>query len=190
MKTLNSNVERMSHMSMTRFLRDFPFWKSDKDCRAAFEIIKRRYNNGETTVTPCPASSNVIKPCLPSNDGKTVSVDDSARLAQSQFRMSVLKNFNGLCAVSGHPVGQALEAAHIEPYNVNKNNDISNGLSLDCSLRYLFDAGLMSINPLTMTVHFKCRHPLAALYNGNRINAHTVKLNLSALKNHWLEFNK
>ncbi len=56
------------------------------------------------------------------------------------------------CAITGCDAVEALEAAHITPYRGDHTNHVQNGLLLRADLHSLFDLGLVSIDPKTMTV--------------------------------------
>ncbi|HEX4206688.1 MAG TPA: HNH endonuclease, partial [Ktedonobacteraceae bacterium] len=73
------------------------------------------------------------------------------RQGQGKFRQELVENF-GCCAVSGCTVIDVLEAAHIIPYQGIHTNMISNGLLLRADIHTLFDLGLISIDPQSMTV--------------------------------------
>jgi hypothetical protein len=74
------------------------------------------------------------------------------RQGQPQFRERLIKAYKGKCAISGSDVKQALEAAHIIPYDGKKTNNTSNGLLLRADLHTLFDLKLITIDPSTMKV--------------------------------------
>lgn len=74
------------------------------------------------------------------------------RRGQHSFRNRLVEAYQGRCAVSGWEGGAALEAAHIIPYSESGMNDVSNGLLLRADIHTLFDQGLITINPDTMTV--------------------------------------
>jgi putative restriction endonuclease len=74
------------------------------------------------------------------------------RSGQKKFRESLLRAYDGRCAISGCDVFEALEAAHIYPYNGYYTNFVTNGLLLRADLHTLFDLGLVSIEPDGMTV--------------------------------------
>ena len=75
------------------------------------------------------------------------------RHGQSRFRRSLLAAYKNCCAFTGCEVEEALEAAHIIPYCLTKENDPSNGLLLRGDLHTLFDLNLIIIDPDTMTVY-------------------------------------
>lgn len=54
--------------------------------------------------------------------------------------------------MSGSTVEQALEAAHIVRYQGPGTNHVSNGLVLRADLHTLFDFGLLSVDPATLTI--------------------------------------
>lgn len=74
------------------------------------------------------------------------------RQGQQKFRQAVLEAYRGRCAVSGCDVKEALEAAHIYPYQGGDTNAVTNGLLLRADLHTLFDLGFVTIDPETMTV--------------------------------------
>ena len=79
-------------------------------------------------------------------------VSIARRQGQPQFRERLIKAYKGKCAISGSDVKQALEAAHIIPYDGKKTNNTSNGLLLRADLHTLFDLKLITIDPSTMKV--------------------------------------
>ncbi len=68
------------------------------------------------------------------------------RPGQQQFRQEVLSLFQGRCAVTGTETSAVLEAAHIIPFSVSEDNDLSNGICLRADIHSLFDLGLISIS--------------------------------------------
>ncbi|MCK7383367.1 MULTISPECIES: HNH endonuclease [Enterobacter cloacae complex] len=110
------------------------------------------------------------------------------RVNQNDFKERVAANFGYRCAITGS--GEALEAAHIEPVGTG-NNNTSNGILMLACLHRLFDAGLMAINPDTLTVHFRgdCTYFAKSMLEGKELNEHTVRLNKSGLLERWYRFN-
>ncbi len=85
----------------------------------------------------------------PSPDRTTIKALVDARIGQGQFRQSVLKLWNGRCAVTGATTLVAIRASHIKPWRSSTNAerlDPHNGLPLVASLDSLFDAGLISFD--------------------------------------------
>lgn len=74
------------------------------------------------------------------------------RRGQARFRMLLIRVYDGCCAITGCNAIDALEAAHIAPYNENINNKIENGLLLRADLHTLFDLGLLAVSPEDFTV--------------------------------------
>lgn len=79
------------------------------------------------------------------------------RQGQAQFRRTLLKAYNGRCAVTGCPVVDVLEAAHIKPYLGPHTNSVHNGLLLRADVHTLFDLGLLRIDADRLTVALASR---------------------------------
>lgn len=77
-----------------------------------------------------------------------------ARRNQGPFRRELMRRFSGRCAVTGTDVEEVLEAAHIVPFakGHEKRDSPLNGILLRADVHTLFDQGLISINPKTLTV--------------------------------------
>ena len=83
------------------------------------------------------------------------------RVGQRAFRRGVLKNYedergNSRCAVSGTGVPEAIDAAHIIPFNGFLTNHISNGIPLRRDIHRLFDLFLIRIGPEDLSINL---HP-------------------------------
>lgn len=74
------------------------------------------------------------------------------RRGQQEFREKLLVAYGGRCAITGCDAVEALEAAHIVPYQGDETNSVQNGLLLRADIHTLFDLGLIGVNPDTMTV--------------------------------------
>jgi len=74
------------------------------------------------------------------------------RQGQSEFRRRLLTAYGRRCAISGCDAEQAIEAAHILPYQGAQTNHITNGLPLRADIHTLFDLHLLSIQPDTYEV--------------------------------------
>ena len=68
------------------------------------------------------------------------------RQGQVGFRRTLLRAYDGRCAVTGYDAPETLEAAHIVPYRGPVTNHPSNGLLLRADLHTLFDYGLVAID--------------------------------------------
>lgn len=74
------------------------------------------------------------------------------RSGQSAFRQRMLELYEGQCAITGAGVSAALEAAHIRPWSDSQDDDSGNGVLLRADLHALFDAKLITVNPITWQV--------------------------------------
>jgi putative restriction endonuclease len=68
------------------------------------------------------------------------------RLGQGAFRISVTDAYGRACAISGGKVLPALDAAHIRPYALGGDHEVSNGLLLRRDIHSVFDAGYVTID--------------------------------------------
>jgi hypothetical protein len=68
------------------------------------------------------------------------------REGQPDFRSRLMLAYGGACAISGCGVPDALQAAHIQPYDGPYTNLTGNGLLLRADLHNLFDKGLVWID--------------------------------------------
>lgn len=112
----------------------------------------------------------------------------ATRDGQNDFRKAVGDNFNWCCCVTGESIRVMLEAAHISPHADGEDYNLNNGLLMTASLHRLFDAGLMAINPQTMTVHFKCDWLDRDLYEGTAIFKSHSSVSSIKLKERWEMF--
>lgn len=69
------------------------------------------------------------------------------RQGQAQFRAALLKAYQEKCAITNTNAGEALEAAHIKPYQGKHTNQVTNGLLLRADIHTLFDRELITIHP-------------------------------------------
>jgi predicted restriction endonuclease len=67
------------------------------------------------------------------------------RRGQPEFRKKLIALYEGRCTISGCDAQEALEAAHIVPYNGPKTDHPCNGLLVRADLHTLFDLGLMAV---------------------------------------------
>lgn len=77
---------------------------------------------------------------------RRVLAEITARQGQPVFRQRLLAAYGGRCAISGCPVPEVLQAAHIDPYDGPASNIMPNGLLLRGDLHNLFDSGLLWID--------------------------------------------
>jgi HNH endonuclease len=102
------------------------------------------------------------------------------RRGQPKFRSAVLNAYECKCAISGSDVEEAVEAAHIIPFNGGRSDRLSNALLLRADLHTLFDLGLLSVNPRRWTVVVG-----AALRRTEYGNYHGKKIHLPRDKKYW-----
>lgn len=78
------------------------------------------------------------------------------RRGQKQFRDALLIQYQGRCAITNCQITDVLEAAHIVPYQGEKDNEPSNGILLRADIHTLFDLDLIGIHSEDGTIHL---HP-------------------------------
>lgn len=114
------------------------------------------FANGKFTIrshisdSPNPASSSPFLEEFDSTDRedrrKFRVQSIAARDGQPAFRSQLEAAYGGACAVSGCPVLEALEAAHILFYRGVHTNHVKNGVLLRADIHSLFDIGLIGID--------------------------------------------
>ncbi|UZN03066.1 HNH endonuclease [Cellulomonas sp. S1-8] len=70
------------------------------------------------------------------------------------FAFRVLHRYSGRCAITGVPVKQVLDAAHVMPVAKGGPDDDRNGLLLTATLHRAFDAGLWALHPSKLRMEF------------------------------------
>jgi hypothetical protein len=83
---------------------------------------------------------------------KKVLMSIARRLGQPKFRRELLDAYGHRCAVTGCPVLEILEGAHIKPYRGRHTNHVTNGLLLRADIHTLFDLKLLRLSPATLVV--------------------------------------
>jgi predicted restriction endonuclease len=68
------------------------------------------------------------------------------RRGQALFRKKLLQAYGGRCAITGCDCQDALDAAHIVPYNGQATNHVQNGLLLRGDIHTLFDLGKIGVD--------------------------------------------
>lgn len=94
-----------------------------------------------------------------------------ARRGQQQFRDALRLRYSDTCIVTGCRIVAILEAAHINPYRGDNDNNPANGLLLRADLHTLFDLDLVGIDPDTLCVeiHPSIQHEYGYL-RGNQLS--------------------
>ncbi|SAK74994.1 hypothetical protein AWB76_04839 [Caballeronia temeraria] len=90
-------------------------------------------------------------PAIVEDERERVAREIAIRRGQAEFRRRLLRTY-GCCAMSGCTVPEALEAAHIVPYQGPGTNHVANGLLLRADLHTLFDLGLLAVDHVTLTI--------------------------------------
>ncbi len=93
------------------------------------------------------------------DDRKRVARQICERRGQPAFRNDLRKRYGDRCLVTGCKVLAVLEAAHIKPYQGEKDNHSENGLLLRADIHTLFDLDLLGIEPKSLRVEL---HPSLA----------------------------
>ena len=103
----------------------------------------------EITDTVVESSSNFVLDNLNSDKDlrKRAIKPGIQRLGATKFRKDVLVNYGNKCAITGISVIDAIQAAHIRPYNGTQTNHPANGMALRSDIHRLFDLGKIRINP-------------------------------------------
>jgi putative restriction endonuclease len=116
-----------------------------------------------------------------------------ARQGQATFRRALFQRYGSSCMISGCTALEVIEAAHIQGYRGMEYNHPENGLVLRSDLHTLFDLGLLSINPATMTISVApiVGDPAYLKYDGQPlIGSANRQPSLKALAIHWAEFER
>ena len=58
-----------------------------------------------------------------------------------------MEAYSRSCAITGERTLPVLEAAHIKPYSLAQQHEVSNGLLLRADLHKLFDEGYVTVDP-------------------------------------------
>jgi hypothetical protein len=118
----------------------------------AIEQLVRRTSSGLRP--PSPQSGEGISPIVAERVGAKLNeeAEDAARKKgrSARFVVQVVSRYKFTCALTGlcclTSDGAAIvDAAHIEPWAENGNDDIENGLALCKNAHWMFDEGLRSV---------------------------------------------
>lgn len=96
----------------------------------------------------------LLRPVVTNEKGYKIDIQTTGRdtANQAAFRKAVSTNFDHCCAITGDCI--AVEACHIQTHSDHYDNCVDNGIMLGVGLHRFFDAGIMIINPDSMTVSF------------------------------------
>jgi putative restriction endonuclease len=86
---------------------------------------------------------------LPAAPERAYAIRESkVRLFQATFRENVLRAYDNRCAISGLPVKQLLNAAHITPDSeFDSSTEVTNGIALSLVHHRAYDSNLIGISP-------------------------------------------
>jgi hypothetical protein len=82
-------------------------------------------------------------------------METAVREGRDRFRSAVLDAYGGCCAVTGFDAAEALQAAHIYPYQGPATNRVSNGILLRADIHSLFDRGALAFSETSYEVLVK-----------------------------------
>ncbi|HEJ6940873.1 HNH endonuclease [Serratia sp. CMO1] len=130
-------------------------------------------------------------PVKPKREGKKAEI--TTRPNQIEFTETVRLNCFNRCVISGVRIRQRTEATHLVEHCKDGIDHYTNGLLMRVDLHRLFDAGLLAINPETLTVHFDAGvladdHDLMQ-FEGKCIAGTQRPINPAYLLTRWAEFN-
>ena len=104
-----------------------------------FKVQKTSYDD---TAQNSPSLEELEK-----DSRRIVSRKAAVREGQQKFRSSLLRAYDGRCAVTEYDVDPVLQAAHIISYRGTPSNATSNGIILRSDIHTLFDRLLLGIDP-------------------------------------------
>ncbi len=93
-------------------------------------------------------SRGVVYPDLSAPARSYAIRETRVRLHQATFRVNVLTAYNNKCSLSGLPIRELLEAAHITPDSeTHSSTEVSNGIAMSRLHHKAYDANLIGISP-------------------------------------------
>lgn len=111
------------------------------------------------------------------------------RRGQKKFRDKLIEVYQGRCAITGCAIEEVLEAAHVKPYHLSKENPTANGILLRADLHTLFDLNLIIINPLTKIIEVSKQLQTSRYYNNfNNQVLLAKRKNIYLPAHHYLEW--
>jgi hypothetical protein len=174
-------------LSILRSLNSAQLGKSSYRMMMDHELIQE-LEDSLPNESQASAPSPTMEMAMLKVDRRTVRTQVSViRPGQSNFRSTMLIRYGGECCISGCRVDTLLEAAHIIPYRGDQSDDASNGLLLRVDLHRLFDAHLITINPVTLTVEVASSVHDAGYqaFHGKRIFVYSPKPRILFLESHY-----
>jgi uncharacterized protein YjbI with pentapeptide repeats len=110
------------------------------------------------------------------------------RQGQGKFRQSLIKFYQGRCAITGCDIEGVLEAAHIEPYCIYKTNDPQNGILLRADLHTLFDLNLIILHPYSKKIEIKESLQMSSYYKFHETTLQSHEENIYSPGDNFLEW--
>lgn len=106
-----------------------------KGCPRTVHLRDIGKSAGGPGLAPNEADDTPFDPTGAVDARETVARQIKARRGQQAFRDKLLAAYGGRCAITGCPVPDVLEAAHIHPYRGEETNHVVSGLLLraDCT---------------------------------------------------------
>lgn len=105
------------------------------------------------------------------------------RQGQPAFRLSLLRAYDGRCAVTDCSVVEVLQAAHIVPYRGKATDRVENGLLLRSDIHDLFDLGKLDFDDdWYVRLHEDLRGTDYESLEGRRLRMPRVRANWPSLK--------
>lgn len=74
------------------------------------------------------------------------------RRGQAQFRLNLVRLYEGKCAFTGTGLAEVVEAAHIVKHSESGINHTDNGMLLRADVHRLFDANLIAVDPENLKI--------------------------------------
>lgn len=104
---------------------------------------------------------------------------------QDAFRAALLA-FDRCCVISGEPMAEALEAAHIIPSKRRGAEVVENGILLRSDIHRLYDSGCFAIDPSgAIVVVSEVSERYRSILTGAHLPAQTVQRVSTALAHEW-----
>lgn len=179
-----SSLQRSNDIRFTgeylRFLNNFGYLQKEEEQLGLFEELENSRNRNRDNCryfyikdidyqiqellngTWSENSSDLLEMIRKSDISSSVTMSSTlrknSRPRQQQFRHDLLSAVPR-CPITGVTVPEVLQAAHIKPHSYGGPEEMDNGLPLRADIHCLFDAGLLSLEPIgnTRLCHIELR---------------------------------
>ena len=141
----------------------------------AKDIVKAKATDPRLAVAwgRADAIASAFEPRRVEDERRRALASIAVRQGQPGFRRTLLKAYEGRCAITNYDAAESLEAAHIVPYRGPVTNHPSNGLLLRADLHSLFDLGLVAVDTdpsaWSLVVSPEIRKSSYETYHGARV---------------------